>query len=488
MLVITSENPKNRYQGYGKTQFRYASIYIIITFVVLALLNIYCSSICQELFYRSKESSMIEKCQLASDEISSLDVLNTTSVTQIINQMESLKVSRLIVTDQTGQVIYDSNNLSVGSYALFPEILQALGKNSLGAYGNDVFSWNYDNGTMDSRVATPIIYYGSIVGCVYMSEFDTTQGILIQSLQTTVLRITLILEIIVIIFSLLFAGTFSRRLNRIMTSMRIIQKGDYSHKVNVGGNDELTILGNEFNDLTERLQNSEQKRSRFVSDASHELKTPLASIKLLSDSILQYDMDLETVREFVGDIGDEAERLNRMTEKLLSMTKAEGMYDQAESEIIYMKPTVLRVARMLRQSALQNRIQFQLELDNDSPLLILEDDLYQIIFNLMENGIKYNQPGGNLLVRLSRQDDNAILVVEDSGMGIPEDAIAHIFERFYRVDKARSRATGGSGLGLAIVRAIVHRNKGEISATSVLGEGTRFTVTFPVFDAEVDQE
>lgn len=310
---------------------------------------------------------------------------------------------------------------------------------------------------------------------------------MIQSLQHTILQITLLLEFVVILFSTAFANTFSRRLNRIMSSMRIIQEGNYSHKVNMGGNDELTVLGNEFNDLTERLQTSEQKRSRFVSDASHELKTPLASIKLLSDSILQYDMDIETVREFVGDIGDEAERLNRMTAKLLSLTKAEGVPTE-ESEIIMMAPTINRVARMLRPNALKANISFHMQLEEDSPILILEDDLYQIVFNLMENGIKYNQPGGSLTVHLSREDDNAILQVTDTGMGIPEESLGHVFERFYRVDKARSRATGGSGLGLAIVRSIVQRNRGEIRVTSVMGEGTTFTVTFPAFDTEVDQE
>ena len=486
MLVIISESDKTPHHGYGKTQFRYAMIYIAITSVILVILNVYCSSICQKLFYHSKESSLVEKCQLASDEISTLEILNSASVAQIVNQMESLKISRLIITDQTCLVIYDSCGDAMGTYAMLPEILKAMGKNSLGGYGNDVFSWNYDNGAMDSRAATPILHYSSIVGCVYMTEYDTTQGALIQSLQLTVLQLTLILELIVVLFSIFFAATFSRRLNRIMTSMKIIQKGDYTHKVDVGGNDELTILGKEFNDLTDRLQISEQKRSRFVSDASHELKTPLASIKLLSDSILQYDMDLETVREFVGDIGDEAERLNRMTEKLLSMTKAEGA-PASESEIIYMTPTIRRVARMLRQSALQAGIDFQLDLEEDCPVLILEDDLYQIVFNLMENGIKYNLSGGTLSVRIRRDGDNAILMVEDTGMGIPEDAIAHIFERFYRVDKARSRATGGSGLGLAIVRAIVQRNRGEISVQSTPGKGTCFCVVFPAFDTEVDK-
>jgi len=478
-LAITSVNKKTAYRGYGNTQFHYAMTYVVITFVVLLLLNLYCSNMSQNLFNQSKEASMIEKCQLAADEISTLEVLNASTVSGIIGQMESLKSSRMIVTDQTGAALYDSSGESAGSYALLPEILTAL-------QGNDVFSSMYHDGVMDSRAATPISYYGTIVGCVYMTEHDATQGALIRSLQKNVLQITLWLEIAVVLFSLVFAARFSRRLRQIMNSMRIIQEGDYSHKVHIGGSDELTVLANEFNDLTNRLQTSEQKRSRFVSDASHELKTPLASIKLLSDSILQYDMDLETVREFVGDIGDEAERLNRMTAKLLSLTKAEGL-PSAESEIIYMAPTVNRVARMLRQNAIQAGISFHLELLEDSPVLILEDDLYQIVFNLMENGIKYNLAGGSLTVRLSRREENAILEVSDTGMGIPEDAVEHIFERFYRVDKARSRATGGSGLGLAIVRTIVQRNRGEITVRSIPDQGTTFTVTFPVFDTEVDK-
>jgi len=297
----------------------------------------------------------------------------------------------------------------------------------------------------------------------------------------------LVLEIIVTIFSIAFSSAFSMRLKKIMTSMRIIQNGDYSHKVNMGGNDELTILGNEFNDLTERLHTSEQKRRRFVSDASHELKTPLASIKLLTDSILQNEMDIETIREFVGDIGNEAERLNRMTAKLLSLTKVDGQ-EAVDCEIIYMSPTVRRVTRMLTPLAQQANITINLSLEGDCPILILEDDLYQIIFNLMENGIKYNQPDGQLYVTLLHRDDNAILTVQDTGMGIPEDAVSHIFERFYRVDKARSRASGGSGLGLAIVRAIVQRNRGEIQVESTVGVGTKFTVTFPSFETEVDKD
>lgn len=467
-----------RFRQYSSTQFRYAMTYVMITAVVLLILNIYCAKATQELFFESKRASMVEKCLLASDEIAKLEVISQTTVSDSISHM-SKNVSRMIVTDPAGFAIYDSSGTSTGTCILLPEIVMA-------ARNNDVVTLQYSDGVIRSQAATPIVFYGSLIGCVYMMEYDTSQGALIYSLQQTILQITFILEMAVLLFSVLYSLVFSRRLNRIMTSMRIIQEGDYTHKVKMRGSDELALLGNEFNDLTERLHTSEQKRRRFVSDASHELKTPLASIKLLTDSILQNDMDTDTIREFVTDIGDEAERLNRMTAKLLSLTKIDGEL-AADCEIIYMTPTIHRVVRMLSTIAEKNRITFRLELEDDCPILIQEDDLYQIVFNLIENGIKYNTPGGSLTVTLGRDEDNAILQVRDSGVGIPEDAISHIFERFYRVDKARSRATGGSGLGLAIVRAIVERNRGEIQVSSTPGEGSEFRVMFPAFDTEVDK-
>lgn len=456
--------------------------YVLITFAVLIFLNIYCSSISQELFYQSKKTSMIEKAQLAASEISNAEVMNAATVSSVVSQMDSLRATRLVVTDYAGLVLYDSleNRSSASHYALFPEIIQAL-------EGNNVFTGQYHSGALESRVATPIFSYRSLIGCVYMMEYDTTQGALIASLQKNILTITLVLETVVLLFSLAFSKAFSKRLRRILSSMRIIREGDYSHKVFMGGHDELTYLGKEFNDLTDRLQDSERTQRQFVSDASHELKTPLASIKLLTDSILQNDMDSETVREFVSDIGDEADRLNRMSEKLLSLTRVNSEYG-GNCEIVYMAPTVERVVKMLTGIADKNRITVQLELTDDCPILILEDDLYQITFNLAENGIKYNIPGGTLTISLRREEDNAILEVSDTGVGIPENAIAHIFERFYRVDKARSRQSGGSGLGLAIVRDMVQRNRGEIHVSSVLGQGTTFTVVFPAFDPGEDME
>lgn len=477
-MVITSENKGIRFPHYGNTQFRYALIYVITTFIVLLFLNIYCSETSQQLFYQSKESSMIEKCLLASSEISSLDVLNKATVTEALSQMDSLRVTRLIVTDQAGVAIFDSNqsDSSVDTFVLLPEVIRALD-------GYDTFTGRYHDGVMNSQVATPLITHGTLTGCVYMMEYDAQLGSLIRSLQRNILSITLILEFVVIVISLIFSTAFSTRMRKIMTSMRIIREGDYTHKVDMGGHDELSVLGEEFNDLTDRLQTSENKRRQFVSDASHELKTPLASIKLLTDSILMNDMDPDLIREFVGDIGKEADRLNRMSQKLLSLSRIETQED-GDCEIIYMAPTVERVLRMLRAIAEKNNITIVTDFSDDCPILILEDDLYQIAFNLVENGIKYNVPGGKLTISLHRDEDNAILKVSDTGMGIPADSIGHIFERFYRVDKARSRKSGGSGLGLSIVRGIVERNGGTIMVDSAESIGTTFTVIFSAFDTE----
>ena len=477
-MAITSKNKHNILVSFRSTHFRYAIVYVIITFVVLLFLNIYCSSISRELLYSSKETSLEEKCLLAAAKIADLDVINTSTVAQAISEIDTLKVARLIITNRYGLSIYDSlsENTSSSNYVLFPEVVQALNLNK-------VFTCYYHDGTLRSNAAVPIVSYGMLIGTVYISEYDSSQGALINSLQNNILVITIVLEMAVILFSLAFSSAFTARLRRIMTSMRIIRSGDYSHTVEMGGNDELTVLGNEFNILVSKLQVSENKRRQFVSDASHELKTPLASIKLLSDSILQNEMDIETVREFVSDIGNEAERLNRMSTKLLSLSKIDSKVE-VNSEIINIAPTAKRVVRMLSAIAQEHNIAIREELEDNCPILILEDDLYQIIFNLVENGIKYNLPGGELLISLRRAEDDAILKISDTGVGIPEASLPQIFERFYRVDKARSRKSGGSGLGLAIVHSIVERNKGQISVDSTVGEGTTFTVIFPIFDTE----
>ncbi len=420
---------------------------------------------------------MMQSCESVAQRLGQLNELNKYNIAQEINS----DVRGIIVTDNKGIVVYHGSDPSAcGRPLLVPEVERALNRNR-------VFNSEYRGGVIYSYAAMPVYSGITVTGCVYIAEEDVTQGSLLGAFQQYMLIISVVLGLAVIVFSIIYSRKYSDRLLKITSSMRTVREGNYSEGVDIGGNDELTVLGDEFNGLISRLQTSERKRNNFVSDASHELKTPLASIKLLSDSILQNDMDVETIREFVGDIGKEADRLTRMSEKLLSLSRIEGHAD-SDCEIVYMAPAIERVMRMLSQFADQKNISFDADLNNDCTILILEDDLYEIVFNLVDNAIKYNVQGGHIYISLKREEDNAILKIRDTGVGIPEEAQKHVFERFFRVDKARSRKSGGSGLGLAIVMNMVERNQGTITMESVLGEGTTFTLTFPAFDTDYQEE
>lgn len=454
---------------------------MLITSVVLLFLNLYASATTRDLLFQGKKEALEDKANMAASSFSGIDMLTRANVSEVMEQIGSMNATRIIITDQSGYVLYDSlkGTGQLGKLALLPEIVQAL-------EGNDVFFSRYSGGILESRAAMPIMYYNLLIGSVYLMEYDTEQGSLIDSLQRNILTISVALEVIVLFFSLGFAKAFSRRMRQILESIHVIREGDYSKKVQVRGQDEVSLLGEEFNDLTDRLQESERIRRQFVADASHELKTPLASIKLLSDSILQNDMDMGTVREFVGDIGSEADRLTRMSQKLLSLNKMDAQI-QENMEIADIGQTAARVARMLEPMAALERIELCNKTETGNFVLIMEDDLYQIIFNLVENAIKYNKPGGSVTLDLTRQEDDLILTVADTGVGIPADAVPHIFDRFYRVDKARSRKAGGSGLGLSIVHDMVIRNFGAISVSENPEGGSLFTVVFPAFDVEEEE-
>ncbi len=477
-MVIISVNKKPKYRAFSSAQLRYALTYILVTSVVLAFLNLYCAHENEMQFQQSKKTALTERANLVASEIIASEQVNRTNAYSAVTKLD-INLTRVVITDSDGSIVYDSAPSVDQNVPLPPEINDPI--------THSQFYWDYENGVTTAAVAVPIVSSGAYWGNVYMLEIDSSDGMLLKKLHTNILTITILLEAGLILFSIFYVSRYSRRLKKIMASMRTIQEGDFSHTIEMSGHDELNFLAEEFNYLTERLQISENKRRQFVSDASHELKTPLASIKLLSDSILQYDMDMTTVREFAGDIGNEADRLTRMTNKLLALTKDESNTASDDAEIIYMSPTVERVVKMLDGIAKKNSITIDMDLRQDCTVLLQEDDLYQITFNLVENGIKYNVPGGKLSISLHRQEEMAVLRISDTGVGIPPEALGHVFERFYRVDKARSRQSGGSGLGLSIVRSMVERNNGEIHLQSTVGKGTIFTVAFPCFDISEDQ-
>ena len=251
----------------------------IFTGIVLLVLNIFCSQFCRDQFYRSKQVTLVDKALLTAEELGDADVMTSETAEQVANRLGGFENIRLLVTDTDAAILYDSEKLlPAGQQAPFSQIQRAL-------EGRDVFTWQYSEGLVTAETAIPIVGYNSISGCLYLQEIDQQQGRFIHALQSGICIVSILLELILVIFSITYAYRFSSRLRKITSSMHIIQNGNYSHKVVLEGNDELTMFAMEFNNLTDQLQVSEEKRRQFVSDASHELKTPLASIKLLTDSI-----------------------------------------------------------------------------------------------------------------------------------------------------------------------------------------------------------
>lgn len=426
------------------------------------------------MIFESQHRSMESKAQLLSRALFQLEELSATEIRKTVQSIDELRTTRTVVSNAEGTALYDSHEEGEGKYLLFPELSTAL-------RGSDVFYGIYRGTAVECRMSLPLVQNGKLLGAVYLMEYNEEQGQLVSALQANVLRISIALEVGIILFSVVFSAAFSRRLRHILDSVRNMRDGDYSQKIRLRGHDELTRLGSEFNNLAERLNDSEQRRRQFVSDASHELKTPLATMKLLADSILQNEMDRETQREFVEDIEREADRLGRLTQKLLTLTKLDSAIAE-EREILDAVPTVQKVLRTLRPLAELRKISMELSYEEGCVVMSVEDDLHQIVFNLVENAIKYNRDGGRVGLNLRKTENDVILTVSDNGVGIPADAVPHIFDRFYRVDKARSRAAGGAGLGLSIVYDMVQRNYGQIAVESTPDQGTRFTVTFPLFD------
>lgn len=438
-------------------------------------MNIYAPISIRRLSFSAQRSAICDKAQLMVSAFSSYEQLNEEIVRETIQSVNDLHTARVVVTDSGARCLYDSLGVggAQGKLVLYPELAEALG-------GNDAVYIRYEQGQIVSKAAMPIVAYNRIIGAVYLLELDEDLALLISSLQRNILWISVGLETAVIFFSILFALVFSRRMSKLFVSVWRLHQGDYSVRLPEGGQDEVARLGVAFNELAQRLNQSEEVRKQFVSNASHELKTPLASIKLLTDSILQNDMDRDTMREFVTDIGDEADRLTRLSAKLLELTRLDSQPAE-ERELVQVLPVADRVLRMLTPVARKAQVRLELDCSPDCALLGTGDDLYQILFNLVENGIKYNRSGGSVFLRGRVEGDNVLILVEDSGSGIPDEEKARIFERFYRIDKARSRKAGGAGLGLSIVHDMVLRNDGSVSVEDRPQGGSRFVLRFPYF-------
>ena len=448
--------------------------YILIIAAVLLLLNTYPLLVSEDLVFRSKEANLQSGVSVMVYSLSGLEQLNPENVGEAMAVAEDTGLSRVLVTDSDGLVLYDTRETggAQGEYVFYTEIVQAL-------LGNDAFTCAYHNGAFRSHASSPVLYHNQIIGAVYAYEYDTEQAALLTGLQDNLLRLSVGIGAVVLVLSGVLSAALTRKISELLTAIRQVRQGAYSHRMEIRGRDEIAQLGQEFNSLTDRLQTTEEIRRRFVSDASHELKTPLAAIRLLTDSILQTEgMDQATTREFVADIGAEAQRLSRITEDLLRLTRLDsGLLDKPA--VVDVLPVLEQVMRMMSLIAQEKGTELTYRSEGTCTVLSSRDEIHQIIYNLTDNAVKYSPSGSTVQVSLFREAGQVVLTVEDNGAGIPEEDLPRLFERFYRVDKARSRAAGGTGLGLAIVSDTVERRGGTVTAANRPSGGAVFTVRWP---------
>ena len=456
-------------------QVKIALTYIAVIVAMLALLNTYPVIVTQSFVFQSKQESMQTRASMLASSLSGLESLTQDGVARIMAMLDDKSSVRIIVADTLMTSLFDNSvtDNTVGKAILFPEFYYALD-------GSDVFHGTFKETAFECRAAAPVLLGGQVIGAVCVYEYDTQQATLLRGIQANIASISLIISAAVIIISMFLSSLVTRRISALLGAIRAARRGNYEHRARVSGRDELAELALEFNELASRLSEVETMRRRFVSDASHELKTPLASVRLLVDSILQNrDVSMEIVRDFLSDIGDEVDRLTRLTEKLLDLTKLDALVAAKLTEI-NMTEVIKKASRMLEPLAAHYGVTQDLRLEERCFLLINEDGIYQIVVNLIENAIKYNNPGGRVMIALHTRGRKIVFEVADTGVGIPEDDLPRVFERFYRVDKARSREAGGSGLGLSIVSATVRQYGGTVRVESTPGIGTRFYVEFPI--------
>ncbi len=449
-------------------RFRFMAFLALLLAVLLLLLNTYPVILSREAVFQEKRSSMNSQAALLASSLTGLEQLNQAAIAEVLSFLDLPGYDRVAVVDENGELLYDSAETALD-----------MGDISRALEGKTVFRSHFSEAAFLSSLAMPMSDQGELSGAVFLQERDTERAKGIWTVQRHLRTLSLLIGAAALVIAGLFVMLITRRLSALVSSMRAVAGGDYGYRHPIRGRDELSELGQELNQLTEKLESNEAERRSFVAAASHELKTPLASIRLLSDSIVQNEsMDADMMREFVSDIGGEAKRLQRTTEKLLTLSRLDDEV-RFVPEPVDMKQAALDALTLLGPLAREKHVRLRSALEEGCVVMGSRDDMDHILYNLIENAIKYNLPEGSVLVRLEAGEDWVRLRVEDTGIGIPEADRPNIFERFYRVDKARSREAGGSGLGLSIVHDAVLAHGGSITVGQDKPQGTVCPVQFP---------
>ena len=398
---------------------------------------------------------------------------------------------RVLVLDAYGTVQADAYGQLVGARLGHPEIAAVLSgrlPSAHGFYMEDPSEGNWllkqlgfgGDTSVYGMYVSGIVSDGSVTGALLYSVSEQELYGRLMFIRRQLLFWLLGAAVATMLTVMFLSRMVTKPIKALSEGIEHMSVGDFSHRVMIKGHSEYAQLAAAFNMMSEKLENLDRSRSQFVSNASHELKTPLATMKILIESLIYQDaFDPAMTREFLTDINKEIDRLNSVIGDLLTLVNMDSGEMRLRLSDLQLDETLAETVKRLTPLANNRDISLTLEA-HAAP--VVEGDaskIQQVFYNLIDNAIKYTPSGGNVRVELSENARSAIVKVADTGIGIPQAEIAHIFDRFYRVDKARSRETGGTGLGLSIVNQIVQLHGGQISVQSVEDKGSVFTVTLP---------
>lgn len=414
-----------------------------------------------------------------------------------ISQLASAFDGRIQVLNAQYRVLTDTFQINQGKYLLDEKAVRAMT-----GILSDSENGSVDNGYIESYI--PVYPYDpeSVVSANDPADHTVTDStrrtpiglVLVYSSMSDVNSITayakrqsitllLLFMLIILVVAVSFTVVLTRYFGVFTKEVEKVAEGETDSTVELHGFTEMENLADAFNRAVGKLDKLEKSRQEFVSNVSHELKTPITSMKVLADSILSSDQEVEpeVYRDFLNDIAQEVDRENQIITDLLSLVRmGRSANDALKVTTVNINELIELLLKRLRPLAAQRNIEIVYESFRQVNAEIDEVKLTLAFSNLIENAIKYNRDDGWIRVTLNADHRYFYLKVADSGVGIPEDCQEHVFERFYRVDKARSRDTGGTGLGLAITHTAVTMHHGTIKLYSKPGEGTTFTVRIPL--------
>ena len=476
------ENVENKNKNIWKNSRRRISLQVVIFVMIMAgfyLISISMKTVLLQLMLNQRYSD----CEtLLQENAKNLEYLindinsETEGTSKTFHGMNTLAYSlsaRVMIVDTDYRVAYDSFRLLKDTYIMNNEIYEIM------------------KGDRDERLVREQSYIEYMFPVVNREGYIDDVAVIAVSLESMEnergylsyrANILICIFMVIGVLTAFFISYMAVRDTRKIKSQLVNMKDGFLGQISSDGlwREAGSVVDN-MNGIFAKSQLLEESRQEFVSNVSHELKTPITSMKVLSESILMQDnVPVEMYREFMNDIVLEIDREAQIISDLLTLVKTDKGSDSLNIERVDINELMEVILKRLTPLAEKRSIEITFESFREVEADIDKVKFTLAISNLIENGIKYNVDGGWIRVSLNADHKNLYIKVADSGVGIPEDCVEHIFERFYRVDKARSRDTGGTGLGLAISKNIIVMHKGIINVYSEPGKGTTFTVRVPM--------